>query len=227
MIRTYSLLQHGNDRLAANFRVWEFRSRCGADQVLIAVDLMTLLQRIRDHFGRPVTIISGFRTAEHNASLPNASAVSQHLRGTAADIDVMGIAPIEVCQYAEHMLGNAGGIGLYLGHAHVDVRAIRSRWDMRSGRQVAVSGFPGFQPPAKGPEQPEETEDNMPRFDRIEDMPEWAQPTMRKLVNEKGLIGGSGRTDESGVPIDLNLSEDMVRMFVINDRAGLYDKSIV
>lgn len=45
-------------------------------------------------------------------------------------------------------------------------------------------------------------------------MPEWARPTIQKLV-DKGLLKGG----ENG----LNLNEDLMRMFVINDRAGLYD----
>lgn len=45
-------------------------------------------------------------------------------------------------------------------------------------------------------------------------MPEWAKPTIKKLVN-KGILKG----DDNG----LNLTEDLMRMLVINDRAGLYD----
>lgn len=45
-------------------------------------------------------------------------------------------------------------------------------------------------------------------------MPKWARPTMQKLV-DKGYLQG----DENG----LNLTDDFLRMLVINDRAGLYD----
>ena len=45
-------------------------------------------------------------------------------------------------------------------------------------------------------------------------MPEWARPTIQKLV-DKGVLKGDGD--------GLNLTEDLVRMLVINDRAGLYD----
>lgn len=46
-----------------------------------------------------------------------------------------------------------------------------------------------------------------------ENMPEWARPTIQKLV-EKGYLKG----DEKG----LNLTNDLLRMLVINDRAGMY-----
>ena len=45
-------------------------------------------------------------------------------------------------------------------------------------------------------------------------MPEWARPTIQKLVN-KGVLQG----DNNG----LNLTDELLRIFVINDRAGLYD----
>ena len=47
-----------------------------------------------------------------------------------------------------------------------------------------------------------------------ENMPEWAVPTIQKLV-DKGLLKG----DEEG---KLGLTEDLMRMLIINDRAGVY-----
>ena len=47
-----------------------------------------------------------------------------------------------------------------------------------------------------------------------QNMPEWARPTIQKLV-DKGALKG----DENG----LNLDDNMLRMLVINDRMGLYE----
>lgn len=61
------------------------------------------------------------------------------------------------------------------------------------------------------------------RHNKISDMPSYAQPTITKMV-DKGIIGGAGTAkDENGRPADLDLSTDMIRIFVTNDRAGLYD----
>ena len=60
------------------------------------------------------------------------------------------------------------------------------------------------------------------RYNRLTDMPDWAQPTIKKMI-EKGLLGGSGEKDETGNPIELDLSIDMIRIFVVNDRAGIYN----
>lgn len=57
-------------------------------------------------------------------------------------------------------------------------------------------------------------EDDEVRYKYYDDMPDWAQPTVKKLV-DKGYLKGEG----NGV---LNLSEDTLKVLVINDRAGLY-----
>lgn len=43
---------------------------------------------------------------------------------------------------------------------------------------------------------------------------------------DKRFLGGSntGQKDADGYPTDLDLSLDMIRVFVTNDRAGLYGK---
>ena len=59
------------------------------------------------------------------------------------------------------------------------------------------------------------------RFNTISSCPEWAQETVKKMV-DKGLLSGGGLKDGDGYPADLDLSLDMLRLFVVNDRAGLY-----
>lgn len=61
----------------------------------------------------------------------------------------------------------------------------------------------------------------MERFNSFDSIPEWAQTTVRKLIG-KGYLAGNGSTDDNGLPNDLDLSLDMLRLLVINDRAGLY-----
>lgn len=61
------------------------------------------------------------------------------------------------------------------------------------------------------------------RYNTIASLPAFAQATLIKMV-DKGIIGGGGKAkDADGRPADLDLSIDMVRVFVTNDRAGLYD----
>ena len=68
-----------------------------------------------------------------------------------------------------------------------------------------------------------EQEETEMRYNKISEMPDWAQPTIRKLTL-KGILNGGGVKDENGDPADLDLSKDMIRIYVSNDRAGLYDR---
>lgn len=143
-VKTYSVKKDGNTYLSDNFKVKEFACNDGSDAVLISDDLVDLLQKIRDHFGVAVTINSGYRTSTYNKKVGGATN-SQHVKGTAADIVVKGVDPLTVGQYVEYIMPDHGGIGVYQTFTHVDVRTSRSRWDNRSGSEVVVSGWPGYQ----------------------------------------------------------------------------------
>ena len=136
-IKQYSLKKDGAAQLSPAFRVREFRCRDSTDTILIDESLVVLLQCIREHFGKPVTITSGYRTAEHNAAV-GGSKSSQHLLGRAADFYVEGVPVATVAAYAETLLPGRGGIGRYpkdaahpsrkTGWVHIDTRTNKSRW---------------------------------------------------------------------------------------------------
>lgn len=73
----------------------------------------------------------------------------------------------------------------------------------------------------EAPQQQEVAVEQKERYNSLEDMPDWAKPTIEKMIR-KGLLKGNS-TDENGNPIDLDLSIEMVRTFVTDDRAGVYD----
>lgn len=62
--------------------------------------------------------------------------------------------------------------------------------------------------------QEEIKKSNAKVYDRVQDCPAWAKDTVQRLVN-KGFLQG----DENG---KLGLTEDLMRVLVINDRAHLY-----
>lgn len=127
-VKVYSKAKNGSQKLSTNFKVKEFACKDGSDPIFISPDLVDVLQKIRTHFGKAVTITSAYRTAKHNQSVGGA-AYSQHLYGTAADIKVKGIKPKDVAAYAEKLLPNTGGIGIYSTFVHIDVREKKSRWN--------------------------------------------------------------------------------------------------
>ena len=139
-VKKYYLINDRSKKISANFTVAEFRCKDGNNIVFVDDQLVTGLQKIRDHFGKSVRINSAYRTAAHNKSV-GGSPNSQHLQGKAADIAIAGISPLAVAQYAEHI--GMGGIGLYDSFTHVDSRDNKSKWDYRGNGQKTVASFGG------------------------------------------------------------------------------------
>ena len=127
-IYAYSKTKDGGKKLSANFKVEEFACSDGSDPIFIAPKLVTILQKIRNHFGKPVIINSAYRTVSKNKAVGGVTR-SQHLYGTAADIHIVGITPKEIAKYAETLLPTSGGIGIYSTFTHIDVREVKSRWN--------------------------------------------------------------------------------------------------
>ena len=126
---TYSYKYAAEKRLSPHFKVREFHSKHDpCDVVKVDEKLLTLLERIRAHVGKPVHVNSGYRSPEYNATLKNASPRSQHCNGKAADIWVEGVTPKQIAEIAECYLGSSGGIGIYKNFTHVDVRTSCARW---------------------------------------------------------------------------------------------------
>ena len=100
--------------------------------------LMALLDAIRDAWGGPIEVVSGYRSPAHNAelmALDDARGVhgvasgSQHVEGRAADIrpdgnpgQVSALWQTVMHLYNDGKLPQLGGVGLYVrsGWVHVD-----------------------------------------------------------------------------------------------------------
>lgn len=131
-------------KLSANFRASEFLCKgtgcCTHGQ--IDDKLVQILQKIRDHFGKPVHISSAYRCSAWNKRVGGVSN-SYHCYGQAADIKVEGTAPAEVAKYAESI--GVLGIGLYETNAdghfvHVDTRPTKSFWYGQKGERRTTFG---------------------------------------------------------------------------------------
>jgi uncharacterized protein YcbK (DUF882 family) len=57
-----------------------------------------VLQPVRDHFGKSVTVNSGYRSSETNQAT-GGSKSSNHVKGQAADIEIAGVANADLAQW--------------------------------------------------------------------------------------------------------------------------------
>jgi len=82
----------------------------GTGSILIDVDALDRLQALREDVGRPMTVLSAYRSPEHNAAIGGGKR-SQHLIGKAFDIAMSNQDPAEFLAAAQ----SAGftGFGFY------------------------------------------------------------------------------------------------------------------
>lgn len=122
-------------QLTKNFKLSEFRCRDGSDvpeELMENVrELAQNLQVLRDHVGRPITIISGYRSPEYNKKIGGARR-SQHMFAKAGDMKIKGLTPAEVKGIIVELIKagkmKSGGVGLYTTFVHYDVRGRNARW---------------------------------------------------------------------------------------------------
>src|SRR5210317_1193948 len=62
-----------------------------------------VLQKVRDHYGKVVSISSGYRSPELCVKI-GSSVNSQHAKGEAADFEVFGLSNAELCKYIANNL---------------------------------------------------------------------------------------------------------------------------
>ena len=128
-------------KLTKNFSKSEFECKCGCempDNVLENVKkLAEQLQIIRDYVQEPIIINSAYRCLRHNKMI-GSNDRSQHPKGKASDIVILGFTPDETASVIENMLTNEtlpsfyiGGLGRYNTFTHVDIRDNYARWDNR------------------------------------------------------------------------------------------------
>lgn len=141
-VYNFSKKLEGENNLTEHFKVKEFACHDGTDYIPIDLDLVYKLEDIRQHFGKPITITSGYRSESYNRKIGGTSS-SYHVKGKAFDIVVQGISPYDVAHYAQGLWIN--GIGCYYddGFVHIDSRKEPYYWKNQSVTQVnTFDNFP-------------------------------------------------------------------------------------
>ena len=98
----------------------------GTGRLLVDEVALDALQRLRDELGRPIIVVSAYRSPEHNRKVGGARN-SYHVRGMAADIQVRGVSPEDVYTFCDEAFPK-GGVGKYSTFTHIDCRGYKARW---------------------------------------------------------------------------------------------------
>lgn len=107
------------------FRPQELACKCGA--LLFDEAAGRALDRLRDRFGAPLVIVSGYRTPEYNRAVGGAPN-SFHLRGLAVDVATGGFDAARLAKLVDLARQEGfGGVGLYSTFVHLD-RGPRRLW---------------------------------------------------------------------------------------------------
>jgi len=121
--------------MTRNFSVHEFNCKDGTPvpEALFAnvEELARNLQIIRDEIDQPLRILSGYRSLAHNAKV-GGKKNSYHLRAMAADLTCKTLTPKQLAAVIEKLIADKkikqGGIGVYAGFVHYDIRGFKARW---------------------------------------------------------------------------------------------------
>lgn len=128
-----------NIKLSRNFHLSEYECKDPAEYennnwVIVDLDHVEKLQKLRERIGKPIKITSAYRTPEWNAKV-GGSTKSRHKEGDATDIQVPGMDPAEVADIAEEM--GFDGIGRYNSFTHLDSRGYKARWNFtRKAKEI-------------------------------------------------------------------------------------------
>lgn len=121
--------------LTKNFDITEFSCNDGtpvpSEYLPNVKKLAEQLQILRDELNEPIHINSAYRTPAYNKKVGGKTA-SQHLQAKAADITVKSKTPKQLAAIIEKLISEGklkfGGMGVYPGFVHVDIRPGKARW---------------------------------------------------------------------------------------------------
>lgn len=195
MVTSYSLRLNGDKQLSKNFKVKEFACHDGSDRVLICQETVDILQAVRDYFGQPITINSGYRTPSYNKKVGGATN-SQHVKGTAADIKVKGVPSWAVAGFLEDNF-KKNGIGYYSTFTHIDSRGYKVLWKDTGSNVKGTFSIGKNYTRYKAPDPPKEEEmtdkevyEAFNRYAKTLTLPTWAINELKEAI-AMGITDGS------------------------------------
>ena len=92
----------------------------------IDIEQLALLEKVREHFKKPIRVNSGCRCHYHNIDIGGAE-YSKHRNANATDITIDGVTPSDIAHYANTIMPDHGGIIIYETFCHLDTRKKKYR----------------------------------------------------------------------------------------------------
>ena len=122
-------------QLTTNFDLEEFACKDGSHvpfELIPNVQLLASnLQVLRDYLGEVVHVNSGYRTEVYNEKV-GGKKNSYHLKAMAGDLTTKSKTPKQLAAIIEKLITEKkmkqGGLGVYPGFVHFDVRGVKARW---------------------------------------------------------------------------------------------------
>jgi len=122
-------------QLTKNFNLAEFACKDGTpvpdNLIPVVTELAKNLQVLRDDIGEALHLNSAYRTPAYNKKIGGVKD-SQHPQGKAGDITAKSFTPKQLAARIEKLIKDGkmkqGGIGVYPGFVHYDIRGVKARW---------------------------------------------------------------------------------------------------
>lgn len=122
-------------QLTKNFALNEFACKDGTpvpkELQANAMELAKNLQVLRDYINAPIHLSSAYRTPKHNKAVGGEDD-SYHLKAMAGDLTTKKYTPKQLKAIILKLIAEGkmkqGGIGLYKGFVHYDIRGWAARW---------------------------------------------------------------------------------------------------
>lgn len=122
-------------KLTENFTLEEFACKDGTpvpEDLRVNAELLAIeLQVLRDYLGEPIHVNSAYRSPEYNKKV-GGKKNSYHMKAMAADITTKNKTPRQLHAIIEKLIKQKkmkqGGLGLYPGFVHYDIRGAKARW---------------------------------------------------------------------------------------------------
>lgn len=107
------------------FQRSEFKCKCGGKYcngypVEMQEKVVKAADKVREHFGKPMTVSSGIRCTRHNAAVGGVSN-SRHLQGKAIDFCISGFSASSVLAYVQTLTEIRYTYAINSNYVHMDI----------------------------------------------------------------------------------------------------------